>query len=89
MLDKSLDSCVQRRLHTLEARLRLAAGKLNTVSPLATLQRGYAIVTNADGHVVTDAAELKNGEVIETRLSRGSLQARVEQVTPHREDENQ
>ncbi len=53
MLDKSLDACVQRRLHTLDTRLRLAAGKLNTVSPLATLQRGYAIVTNADGHVVT------------------------------------
>jgi exodeoxyribonuclease VII large subunit len=89
MLHKSLDSSLQRRLHTLDSRLRLAAGKLNTVSPLATLQRGYAIVTNADGHVVTDATEVKTGDVIETRLSRGSLQARVEQVTPHRDDENQ
>lgn len=89
MLDKSLGSSVLRRLHILDARLRLAAGKLNTVSPLATLQRGYAIVTNADGHVVTDATEVKNGDVIETRLSRGSLQARVEQATPHRNDENQ
>lgn len=89
MLDKSLDACVQRRVHTLDARLRLAAGKLNTVSPLATLERGYAIVTNAEGHVVTEASEVTNGDVIQTKLSRGSLQARVERVTPHRDDENQ
>ncbi|HEY0939453.1 MAG TPA: exodeoxyribonuclease VII large subunit [Steroidobacter sp.] len=89
IIDRSLDSCVQRQLHRLEARLRIAAGKLDTVSPLATLQRGYAIVTNAEGHVVTDASEVKNGDMIESRLSRGSLRARVEQVTPHRDDENQ
>jgi exodeoxyribonuclease VII large subunit len=89
MLDKSLDALVQRRVHKLDARLRLAAGRLNTVSPLATLQRGYAIVTNAEGHVVTEATEVKTGDVIQTKLARGSLQARVEQVTPHRDDENQ
>ncbi|HEY0682875.1 MAG TPA: exodeoxyribonuclease VII large subunit [Steroidobacter sp.] len=85
----SMDSLLHRRLHKLDARLRLAAGKLNAVSPLATLQRGYAIVTDADGKVVTDATSVEHGDVIETRLSRGSLQARVERVTPHRDDENQ
>jgi exodeoxyribonuclease VII large subunit len=89
LIDRTLDACVQRQLHRLEARLRIAAGKLNAVSPLATLQRGYAIVTNAAGHVITDASEVNNGDVIESRLARGSLRARVEQVTPHRDDENQ
>ena len=89
MASKSMDTLLHRRLHKLDARLRLAAGKLNAVSPLATLQRGYAIVTDAQGTVVTDATSVKQGDVIETRLSRGSLQARVEQVTPHRDDENQ
>ena len=88
MLEKSLGTCTQRQLHRLDTRMRLAAGKLNTVSPLATLQRGYAIVSNAEGHVVTDATEVNPGDVIETRLSRGSLQARVETITPHRDDEN-
>lgn len=89
MASKSMDALLHRRLHKLDARLRLAGGKLNAVSPLATLQRGYAIVTDAQGTVVTDATSVKQGDVIETRLSRGSLQARIEQVTPHRDDEKQ
>ena len=87
--DHSLDTSLQKQLRHLDARLRLAAGKLNAVSPLATLQRGYAIVTDTNGTVVTDATSVKQGDMIETRLSRGTLQARVEQVTPHRDDENQ
>lgn len=87
--DRTLNSSLQRKIHSLDARLRLAAGKLNAVSPLATLQRGYAIVTDANGTVVTDADSMKQGDVIEARLARGSLQARVEQSTPHRDDENQ
>ena len=80
---KSLRTELQRRLGALDNRLRLAAGKLNTVSPLATLQRGYAIVTDANSTVVTDATAVAPGDVIQARLSRGTLQARVEQVVPH------
>lgn len=78
---KTLGSAFHRRVAVLDARLRLAAGKLNTVSPLATLQRGYAIVTK-DDHVLTDATNVRKGDVVQARLSRGTLQARVEQVTP-------
>lgn len=87
--DRSMETTLQRQLRKLEARFKLAAGKLNTVSPLATLQRGYAIVTDAQGTVVTDATAVSKGDMIQTRLSRGTLQARVEQITPHRDDENQ
>jgi exodeoxyribonuclease VII large subunit len=51
---------------------------LNAVSPLATLERGYAIVTTEDGRIVRDAAEAKPGTVIEARLQVGKLRARVE-----------
>jgi exodeoxyribonuclease VII large subunit len=78
---RGLDASLHKRISRLDARLRLAAGKLNTVSPLATLQRGYAIVTDANEHVITDATSVNNGDVIHARLSRGSVQARVEQVS--------
>lgn len=87
--DRSMETSLQRQLRNLEARFKLAAGKLNAVSPLATLQRGYAIVTDTKGTVVTDATSVNKGDMIQTRLSRGTLQARVEQITPHRDDENQ
>ena len=47
------------------------------VSPLATLARGFAIVTRADGALLTDAAACAVGDDIEARLARGTLSARV------------
>ena len=58
-------------------RLALAQRALNAVSPLATLARGFAIVTLADGTLVTDAARVAPGEAIEARLAHGILTARV------------
>lgn len=58
-------------------RLQLAQRGLDAISPLATLDRGYAIVTRADGSVLQDAAEAKAGDEIEARLKRGSVRARI------------
>ena len=59
-------------------RLRLAARALDSVSPLATLERGYSIVTDArTGRVLTDAADVAPGAEIEARLASGSLEATV------------
>jgi exodeoxyribonuclease VII large subunit len=61
-----------------EHRLALAARMLNTVSPLATLERGFAIVTRgADGSLVTDAGSLQIGDEIQARVARGSVRATV------------
>ena len=51
---------------------------LNAVSPLATLQRGYAIVVAADGSILRDEADAAPGSIIEARLARGSVRAKVE-----------
>ena len=76
--ETSISRLIAKRLHAARARCDIAAGRLNAVSPLATLQRGYAIVTNSAGHVVTDANELAAGDVITARLAHGTLQARIE-----------
>ena len=54
---------------------------LNAVSPLATLQRGYAIVSAEDGEILRDAADAKPGTLIEARLARGRVRARIEGVS--------
>jgi exodeoxyribonuclease VII large subunit len=51
---------------------------LNAVSPLATLERGYAIVTTEGGGILRDAADAKPGMLIEAQLAVGKLRAKVE-----------
>ncbi len=51
---------------------------LNAVSPLATLERGYAIVSTEDGEILRNAADVAPGTLIEARLAHGSLRAKVE-----------
>jgi exodeoxyribonuclease VII large subunit len=65
------------RMGVAAQRLALAQRGLDAVSPLATLARGFAIVTRADGALVTDASAVAAGEEIEARLARGILLARV------------
>ena len=51
---------------------------LNAVRPLATLQRGYAIVSVDGGAILRDAADVKPGTIIEARLAHGRVRAKVE-----------
>ena len=72
-LTQALKAYLARASH----RLALAQRGLHAVSPLATLTRGFAIVTRADGTVVTDAAAVCVDDEIQARLARGSVAARV------------
>jgi exodeoxyribonuclease VII large subunit len=73
-----LDRALTDRLARAEHRLDLARRALHTVSPLATLTRGFAIVTRAaDGALLADSASIELGEQIEARLAHGRLRARV------------
>jgi exodeoxyribonuclease VII large subunit len=58
------------------------AGKLHALSPLATLGRGYAVITDASGHVVSSASGLRSGDDISIRLRDGTAAARVTGVEP-------
>ena len=62
-------------------RLALLGRALHSVSPLATLDRGYAIVkSESSGKVLTDAGETAPGEDIRARLANGELVATVSKV---------
>ena len=49
---------------------------LNLVSPLNTLERGYAIVRKDNGEVVRRADDVASGEPVDVRLADGSFTAR-------------
>jgi exodeoxyribonuclease VII large subunit len=65
-----------------QQRLKLASRALQSLSPLATLERGYAIVTDGGGKVLTDAGTVARGAAIDVRLARGELAATVDKVSP-------
>ena len=65
-----------------QMQLKVIARGLNSVSPLATLDRGYAIVTDSKtGQIVSDASKLKTGDGISARLAAGSVDATVTDIT--------
>lgn len=59
-------------------RLQSLARSLEAVSPLATVARGYAIVSHADGRVVRSASEVAPGERLDARVADGVIAVRVE-----------
>ena len=64
-------------------RLSLALRTLESVSPIATLERGYAIITSGDsGAIISDARSAPRGAGIDIRLARGGLSATVDESRP-------
>jgi exodeoxyribonuclease VII large subunit len=68
-------------LSNTQHKFALLGRALNSVSPLATLDRGYAIVkSEVSGGVLTDADDMKPGQDVRARLSKGELIATVKKV---------
>jgi exodeoxyribonuclease VII large subunit len=68
--------CTQRR----RARLETAAARLNGVSPLATLARGYAVAREPGGNALTSVTRFKSGDAFELLLRDGRVNARADSV---------
>lgn len=77
----SIETITRARVEQLAKRLAVAARTLDAVSPLATLERGYAIVTDSKGTVITNAQDVRAGQLIDARLTQGSIRARIERTT--------
>jgi exodeoxyribonuclease VII large subunit len=63
-------------------RISAIAGRLESLSPLNVLARGYSLTRTPDGHVIQDAGTVQPGEIVVTRLARGELTSRVQDVRP-------
>ena len=76
-----VNDCLNRLAQQLTAsrqtRLAHASARLEALSPLAVLSRGYAIVYAADGSILRDAAAVAPNEQIHARLARGSVHATI------------
>jgi len=89
-LARRLDELNVRATRAIRGRARLArqqadtvAGRLESLSPLAVLGRGYSLTQRtSDGWLIRAAADLSPGQQITTRFARGQAISRIEQVEP-------
>ena len=76
VLDKLAASSIERA----EAKLNLMNAKLDAASPTQPLNRGYALVTDEHGQVITSANQAQLGQHIEILLASSSLNAEITKI---------
>ncbi len=84
-----VEELVARTRRTVDHRLTRATddlahhlARVRSLSPLATLQRGYAVVQTVDGTVVTSTTALASGAHIDTRLADGRFSSTIDDIHP-------
>ena len=76
-LGDRIGGLAENALLSLRARFAEQASKLEAMSPLAILNRGYAVALNTEGAAVRSVAELSSGDTLRVRLSDGVAETRV------------
>lgn len=83
ILSQRLQQGMHQQLQITKRQLVHISHNLDTVSPLATLQRGYAIVTKASSEqIIRSSQTVKKGDKIVTRLAEGRLFSTIDKTEP-------
>jgi exodeoxyribonuclease VII large subunit len=77
----ALAAGMRNQLLLSKVRLERMGRALETLSPLAILERGYALVFDSSGTLVKDAEQVKAGEEISARVARGEIRATVKKAS--------
>ena len=75
---------IEQIAHASRARHGTLEARLHSLSPLAVLDRGYALVLSPNGRLVRSATQLAPGDEVTTRLADGGFSSRVERVDLNR-----
>ena len=76
-LEHKLIASMDKNLLKARHQLSLAGEKLDTVSPLATLKRGYSISQTESGRIITSSEDVRSGDILVTRLNDGEIRSTV------------
>lgn len=83
-LESRLTRVMSKRLEAYRHRLALDSGRLQALSPLAQLGRGYSFVTGKDGKRLDSVKQAAKGDQLRIELRDGTIVAKAEQIS-HRE----
>ena len=77
-----LQAAARLFLQSTRGKVQALDNSLQALSPLAVLERGYAICRDARGNIVKDAATLQPGDSFSVRLARGQVQGQAQEIQP-------
>lgn len=80
-----LETMPERMLDRQRARLAASAGRLQALSPLAVLSRGFSVVTDGKGKIITDSTVVKAGDMVQLQFASGTAQAQIRSVEQEKE----
>lgn len=81
LLTDKLDGTIENRLISKKHEFDIVTTKLNAISPLNTLGRGYAIVSNEQGRVISSVNDISINDGLDVTFYDGNLKATVKQIT--------
>jgi len=77
---QGLISAMKARLHQDRARFGIAAGKIDALSPLGILQRGFSLCRDTEGRIIKNSAEVAQGDSVRVTLASGGLDCTVKNI---------
>lgn len=77
---RAMIAAIRMRVQRERARLGLAAGKIDALSPLAILKRGFALCRDDAGAIIRNSADVSPGDRVHVSLAAGELDCRVERT---------
>lgn len=80
-LSQSANRAIRQQRAERISQLGQLAGKLESLSPLAVLSRGYSLTHDDEGKLVRSSEQIKTGDEIVTRLEQGEVKSTVTEVT--------
>ncbi len=84
--DAAATRALRQRIVSAQNQTAALAARMESLSPLSVLARGYSLTTDADdGRLIENAAELAVGQTISTRFAHGGAISRVEEIIAQEE----
>ena len=80
LLEQELINRMQQRLHEGRAACERLGEALSHLNPEATLARGYSIVRDVNGNIVSDSAQLQAGDAVHLRFGKGSASGHIDRT---------
>ncbi len=77
-LTRMFENAIYAAINKKNQELCVAASKLDALSPLGTLKRGYAVAKNAEGEVVKSIRQIQTGDKLSIKVSDGEIKAVAE-----------